>query len=215
MEKRTFINNGSEIRQIEGINILSINSKNSLHNQLKNRKLPLLKYCGFNALELMLVLAVIAVGIGVAIHTMTGNSNSQNTNQMVSDVSALVSNIKGNYTSSTNGYADITTATAIQASLIPTDLKISGGTIVQNQFQAGTIEIAPENTGEAFSITYSAVPSAICNKAIAALAGSAFLTISINGGTPVYDSVNNVEISPSVIAGECSGSTNSITFTAS
>ena len=186
------------------------------HNHLKSRRImPPLKYCGFNALELMLVLAVIAVGIGVAIHTMTGNSNSQNTNQMVSDVSALVSNIKGNYTSSTEGYANVSTATAIQASLVPTDLRINGGTIVQNQFQGGEVTIAPENSGEAFSITYSAVPSAICNKAVASLAGSSFLTITINSGQPVYDSVNNVSINPEDIATACAGSSNTITFTAS
>ena len=187
----------------------------SMHNNLYPRRImPLLKYAGFNALELMLVLAVIAVGIGVAIHTMTGNSNSQNANQMVSDVSALVSNIKGNYTSSTEGYANVSTATAVQAGLIPTDLRVNGST-VQNQFQGGEVTIDPENSGEAFSITYSAVPSAICNKAVASLAGSSFLTISINSGQPVYDSVNNVSISPETIAQNCEGASNSITFTAS
>ena len=202
MKKRTIINNGQK--------------HIGMDNHLKSRRImPLLKHAGFNALELMLVLAVIAVGIGVAIHTMTGNSNSQNTNQMVSDVSALVSNIKGNYTSSTDGYTNVSTATAIQASLIPTDLKVNGGTTVQNQFQGGTVEIAPENNGEAFSITYNSVPSAICNKAIASLAGSSFLTISINGGSPVYDSINNVAINPEDIAQDCNQSSNSIIFTAS
>ncbi len=180
------------------------------------RIMPLIKHAGFNALELMLVLAVIAVGIGVAIHTMTGNSNSQNANQMVSDVSSLVSNIKGAYMSSAQGYTNISTPNAIQGGLIPTDLRVTNGTSVQNQFQSGEVTLEAANNGEAFSITYTSVPSAICAKAVSALAGSAFLSIAV-GGTSVYDSVDtSVVVDASTIAGACSsGKTITIVFTAS
>ena len=209
MKKSTIINNGLE----QDINILAISSNgiSSTQTQLR-RKLPL-KYAGFNALELMLVLAVVAVGIGVAIRTMTGNSNSQNTNQMVSDVTALVGNIKSSYTSSTAGYTTLTTDAAIQGALIPADLK-TNGTTVQNQFQSGTVALASENSGEAFSITYTAVPAAICNKAIASLASSSFVTISV-GGTTVYDAINAQKIDAATVAGACNNATNTIVFVAS
>ena len=211
MKKSTLIN-----RRLEsGLSVITIEPNCRENEQKIRRIMPLIKHAGFNALELMLVLAVIAVGIGVAIHTMTGNSNSQNTNQMVSDVTALVSNVKANYTSSTDGYTSVSTDTAVSAGLIPTDLKLNG-TTVQSQFQGGTIEITPANSGEAFSITYTSVPSAICNKVVATLAGSAFLTIDV-GGTAVYDSVNNIPIVPATISTQCGGSGNTATiiFTAS
>lgn len=209
MKKSTIINNGLE----QGVNISSINSNGISVTHIKSRRKRLLKYAGFNALELMLVLAVIAVGIGVAIRTMTGNSNSQNTNQMVSDITALVGNIKSSYTSSTAGYTTLTTDTAIQGTLIPTDLK-TNGTTVQNQFQSGTVALASENNGEAFSITYTAVPSAICNKAIVSLASSSFVTISV-GGTAVYDAINAPTIDAATVAGACNNATNTIAFVAS
>jgi Tfp pilus assembly protein PilE len=184
-----------------------------LTNSMK-KKLPI-KYAGFNALELMMVLAVIAIGIGVAIRTMSGNSNKQNTNQMVSDITALVSNIKNSYTSSTSGYTNLTTTSAIQGALIPSDLKVpTGGTTVQNQFQGGTVDIASANNGEAFSITYSNVPSAICNSVITSLGASSFVSITVNG-TSVYDAVTDPTIDATAISTACNTATNSLVFTAS
>jgi type II secretory pathway pseudopilin PulG len=175
----------------------------------------ILKYAGFNALELMMVLAVIAIGIGVAIRTMSGNSNKQNTNQMVSDITALVNNVKNAYTSSTSGYSNLTTTSAIEASLIPTDLKVpTGGTTIQNQFQGGTVEVASVNNGEAFSVTYTNVPSAICNSVITSLGGSSFVSITVNG-TSVFDAVSAPTIDATAISTACNTATNSLVFTAS
>ncbi|HLX52960.1 MAG TPA: type 4 pilus major pilin, partial [Aquella sp.] len=95
--------------------------------------------------------------------------------------------IKNAYSSSTTGYTTLTTSVAIDGKMIPQDLKIpSGGTTIQNQFQGGEVKIAAGSSGENFTITYTHVPSAICNSAINTLGGSSFLSIDING-TTVYD----------------------------
>ncbi|MBP9742317.1 MAG: hypothetical protein KBD37_03065 [Burkholderiales bacterium] len=178
------------------------------------RLMPFTRYAGFNALELMLVLAVIAVGIGVALHTMSSNADKQDSNQMISDISALVSNIQNAYASSAGGYTDLTTATAIQAKLVPTDLRLStDGSSVLNQFQSGTVDIAPSDDGSAFTITYSSVPSSVCNTAVAALAGSGFNVIEVEG-TAVYDASGDA-FSPGTLSEACDNPTNSIVFTAS
>lgn len=190
-----------------------IKSVETLTNQ--TRLMPLARYLGFNALELMLVLAVIAVGIGVALHTMSSNSDKQNSNQMISDVSGLMSNIQNAYASSSGGYADLSTEIAIQAKLVPTDLRLStDGSSVLNQFQNGTVEVDPSETGDAFTITYSSVPSAVCNTAVAALAGSGFNKIEV-GGTTVYDISAGIAFNPTTLSSACDNASNSIVFTAS
>lgn len=181
----------------------------------KLQKIPLIKYAGFNALELMLVLAVIAIGIAVALHTMAGNSDKQDSNQMISDVSGLVSNIQQAFVSSSGGYASLTTAIAIEAKLVPTDLRLSSdGTGILNQFQGGSVDIASGDDGNNFTITYSNVPSAVCNTGVTSLAGSGLNSIAING-TTVYDSVDTPRIDTATVSSACKETSNSIVFTAS
>ncbi|MDQ5920324.1 MAG: hypothetical protein QG673_380 [Pseudomonadota bacterium] len=178
------------------------------------QSLPLQKYAGFNALELMLVLAVIAVGIGVALHTMSGNSDKQNANQMVSDVATLVSNIENAYGSSTVGYTNLTTASVIEGKLVPADLKISSdSTTIQNQFQGGTVTADAGTDASNFVITYSNVPSSVCSTAVPTLVGSEFLSISIND-TEVYSYDSTPDLDGAVVASACSQLNNSVVFTA-
>lgn len=176
-----------------------------------------LKYAGFNAIELSLVLAVIAIAIVATIRIMAGNSDKQSSSQMVNDVSTLVSNIKNAYSSSTSGYSTLTTQAAIDGKMVPQDLKIpTGGTTIQNMFQGGAVNIAAGSSGENFTITYTNVPSAICNSAINTLGGSSFLTIEING-TVVFDVNTPVALDGTAVSAACKtgGEQSSIVFTAS
>jgi type II secretory pathway pseudopilin PulG len=182
--------------------------------QLNSRNL---KRAGFNAIELSLVLGVIAIAVVGVIRIMAGNTDKQNANQMVNDVSTLVSNIKNAYSSSTTGYSTLTTTSAIDGKMIPQDLKIpAGGTSIQNQFQGGTVAIASGSSGENFTITYTNVPAAICNSAISTLGGSSFLSVDING-TIVYDVNAGTLLDGTAVSAACkTGSEQStIIFTAS
>lgn len=175
------------------------------------------KQAGFNAIELSLVLAVIAIAVVATIRIMGGNTDKQNATQMVNDVSTIVSNVKNLYSSSTNGYNSLNTTIAIDAKVVPQDLKIpNGGGTIQNQFQGGTVDIIAANNGEAFQITYTNVPSAICNSAINTLGGAGFLTITING-TTVYDANAGTSLDAANVASSCKqgAEKSSIVFTAS
>ncbi len=176
---------------MEKITINSSDTKDKLQTNRQFGSIPRiprnLKQDGFNAIELSLVLGVIAIAVVGVIRVMAGNTDKQNSSQMVNDVSTFVSNIKNAYSSSTTGYTTLTTAVAIDGKMVPQDLKIpSGGATIQNQFQGGEVKIAAGTTGENFTITYTHVPSAICNSAINTLGGSSFLSIDINS-TTVYD----------------------------
>lgn len=175
------------------------------------------KIDGFNAIELAAVLAVISIAIVGAIALMGGNRDKQNSNQMVSDVSTMVSNIKNAYSSSSTGYTNLTTAAAINMKAVPTDLKIpSGGTTIKNQFQGGTVVITSSNSGEAFTITYSNVPLAVCSTVINTLGGSSFLSIGVNS-TTVFDAVAGTQLDATAVATACKAGNekSTIVFTAS
>ena len=175
------------------------------------------KYAGFNAIELSAVLAVIAIAVVATIRIMGGNSDKQNANQMVNDVSTMVSNIKNAYSSSSTGYSTLTTTAAINMKVIPGDLKIpTGGTTVKNQFQGGTVAIASASSGDAYTVTYTNVSLAVCNSAINTLGGSSFLTIVVNG-TTVFDSVAGTQLDATAVSTACKAGNekSTIIFTAS
>lgn len=162
----------------------------------------MLKYAGFNAIELSLVLGVIAIAVVGVIRIMAGNTDKQNSTQMVNDVSTLVTNIKNAYSSSTQGYSTLSTEAAIDGKMVPQDLKIpAGGTTIQNQFQGGEVKIANQN-GENFTITYTNVPSAICNSAVNTLGGVSFLSITVNG-VAVYDINAGTMLDGTKVSAEC------------
>jgi type II secretory pathway pseudopilin PulG len=175
-----------------------------------------LKRAGFNAIELSLVLGVVAIAIVGVIRIMAGNTDKQNSSQMVNDVSTLVSNIKNAYSSSTQGYASLTTTAAIDGKMVPQDLRIpTGGTTIKNQFQGGEVKIDNQG-GENFTITYTNVPAAICNNVINTLGGVSFLSITV-GGIPVYDINAGTVLDGTNVSAECkkAGEKSTIVFTAS
>ena len=189
--------------------------------QLDNARLEFAKkhkkISGFNAIELSAVLAVIAIAIVGAIALMGGNRDKQNSNQMVSDISTIVSNIQNAYSSSSTGYTNLTTAAAIDMKAIPSSLKIpKGGNIIKNQFQGGNVIIAAANNGEAFTITYTNVPLAVCNTVINTLGGSSFLNIIVNNVT-VFDAVAGTQLDATAVATACKSGNEASTliFTAS
>jgi len=173
------------------------------------------KSAGFNALELMMVLAVISIAIVGVVKTMSSNSDKQNSNQMITDVNAMVANIKNAYSGTNNGYADLSTQAAIDMKAVPQGLKINGETI-KNQFQGGTVTIEPANNGDAFDITYTNVPQAVCASSVNTLGSSAFLSIQVNGDE-VLNTATQKALSATKVAQDCASQQekSTIIFTAS
>lgn len=160
---------------------------------------------GFNAIELSLVLAVISVAIVATIRVMGNNSEKQQSNQMVSDVTAFVSNIRHAYSSSEDGYKDLDNTTVIAMKAYPGDLRVNGSEI-DTQFSGGTVVIidSPNKIGSipSFDITYSHVPSSVCASVIGSLSATMFLQIKV-GTDIVYGP--DTTLSGSNVAAKCAG----------
>jgi type II secretory pathway pseudopilin PulG len=203
-----------ELKQnVTAINQQEIRTKQSVNMPVLRKSL---RYAGFNAIELSMVLGVIAVAVVGVIRIMGGNTDKQNSTQMVNDVSALVSNVKNAYSSSNSGYSSLTTKAAIDGRVVPQDLKTANDKI-QNQFQGGEVTIEAGGSGEFFTITYTKVPSSICNSAVNTLGGASFLTIVINGQAAVYDVNAGTALDASKVAAACSDGKeqSTVIFTAS
>ena len=183
MQTQKIKNDSIDTNSIEVNNENNIGTYNSHRLFLTKAKL---KQGGFNALELTLVLAVIAIAIVSVIRVMGTNTDKTNSNQMVGDVGALVSNIRNAFSSTTTGYTGLTNKSAISMKLVPAVLRTSGAAVIKNQFQGGTVVLAGDASGDNFSITYTNVPSAVCSSAVNTLGGASFLKITINAST-VYD----------------------------
>ncbi len=197
--------------------------KSNLHDDLsrlsliKGNKKRFKKVGGFTAIELMFGLGVIALGTIALVWASRGNTNSNNANTMVSDVSTLVQNIQAGFNSSSNGYAGLDNTSAISMNLLPGDLIVpTGTTTIKSKFPNGTIEIAAGAANDDFTITYTNVPAAVCNKAVTTLGGATFTNITING-TAVYDTASQQQMDSTQVGTACSANQDAetIIFTAS
>jgi hypothetical protein len=165
----------------------------------------------------MMVLAVIAVATIAIVRLMHNNSNTANGQQMIADVTAISTQIKNNYSSSSTGYDGLDTAQAISQGDIPSDLPTNGGAI-QNQFSGGNVTIGTANNNASYTISYTSVPPSVCEQVINSLVGN-FQEIQV-GDTVVYenDSGGNTPLNITTLTSACnpSGSNSvAITFTGS
>ncbi len=159
------------------------------------------KQKGFTAIELLFALGIIAVATVVIVKAMSSNSDKAKAQQMIQDVSALVDNIKGAYSSSTDGYTGLDTASVIAGKLYPSDLNISG-TNLDSQFSGGSIVIASSDASS-FGITYNNVPSAVCSEVVSKLADETFSDISVNGTSMYSTGAGGGKVDPTAISNAC------------
>ncbi len=189
------------------------NLKNTQKSLLRNAKRS---QRGFNLIELMLGLAIVATLIVAIVRGSGSNSDKANSQIMTTDVTALVNGIKSAYSSGGNGYNGLDNQTARNLSVVPTDLPGTGATI-KNTF-GGIVTIASANSDQAFTITYTLVPPAVCQAVVNGMGGASFNKIEIGGQTVFENSSSaNTPIDPGNVGTQCSAAGNSqtIIFTAS
>lgn len=158
---------------------------------------PYCKQNGFTAIELLFALGIIAVATVVIVKLMENNSNKAKAQQMIADVSAITNNVRSAYNGS--NYSGLDTQSAINEKVIPDDLNISGDTI-SNQFPGGTISITAIND-TSFTISYTNVPSSVCNEVITHIGAGEFSSITAND-KEVYSGSGTID--PKVVADACS-----------
>jgi type II secretory pathway pseudopilin PulG len=133
--------------------------------QIKTNKIQ-----GFTAIELLFALGIIALATISIVYAMRGNSDKSNAQQMLTDVTAIINNVRNIHNSSSTGYTGLDTERAIGLSAFPTDLKINQtANTVGNQFVGGTVAItAADDTN--FTLEYTQVPAAVCAQIVTQLA---------------------------------------------
>ena len=166
---------------------------------------------GFSLIELLLVLAIIAalaIAAFIVYPRVQAGRNATYESQVLSSAQA---GVKALFT--TNNYAKITTAAAVNAEIFPKNMNVSA-TAIENQW-AGSVLVTPSTSAGAaatpsgtapiryFRIVYPKVPTDVCIR----LAGAAvqnFGTVLV-GTTVVQDtySATQVALDESLIATNC------------
>ena len=177
----------------------AINFKNKDNKEQINNK----KIKGFTFIETLIVLGIAGVILAVVISNSGSANNKSKSQQMVADVTAMAMDIKTAYASSSEGFDGLNTQTAIELKLVAPTLSHTQSTI-KNQFPSGTVAIETDSSNEFFTITYTKVPTEVCNSVITTLGGSGNMFKSITvGSTVVYD-VDGTPLNPSEVGQACS-----------
>lgn len=190
--------------------------KNDAQNQVINNKLYInKKVAGFNLIELMAVLIIIAIITLVGVKLKGKAEETQSSQQMIGDVNIMTSAVKNKFGSADDNYSTLSTTTAINMNINNgTSVKVSG-TALKSQFSGGTVTLTGDATnGQTFDITYTLVPTEVCQQVIAGVGGTSFQKITA-GGTTVYDSIAGIKIIPATTATACGKNANvTMVFTA-
>ena len=172
---------------------------------------------GFTLVEILLVVGFIALaGIGIyTIYAKVQVSNQANTESR--NLDTLRAGIKSLYGGSPN-FGSITNAVVNNARLTPDSMRTAltaGNADITNTF-GGAVVVAPVTLGtgtganNGFSITYPAVPGAVCSKLVSS-AGVQFNQVAV-GSTTVKTFGSNVPMDLVAMSTSCSVDTVSITF---
>jgi hypothetical protein len=112
---------------------------------------------------LMMLLGVAAV-VYILHQVLTSNKVSQT----VSDITQMQSNVNALYAGQSS-YASLTTAVAITASAIPTDMNPASGT--PTDVWGGPVTLGPDANPQWFDISLGSVPVADCTKIAGSIGG--------------------------------------------
>lgn len=148
---------------------------------------------GFTAIELLFALGIIALATIAIVYAMRGNTDKSNAQQMLTDVTTIVNNVRNIYNGSSTGYTDLDTEKAIGLGVFPTDLRVNKtANTVGNQFVSGTVAITAADDSS-FTVEYTKVPTAVCSQIVSQLANEPMSSITI-GGTEVYSRGSSIDM---------------------
>lgn len=186
------------------------------HNRPALTSIPK-KVRGFTLIEALVVLGIAAIVITAVVMKAGSANNKAKAQNMISDVATMVSDVKNAYSSSSSGYDGLTTTVAVNLKVVAPDLPVSSGK-VKDQFPNGEVTIQEGSSPDFFTITYTNVPSEVCNQVITTLGGATFQSINVNS-TPVFDDGNTsgtaIVLTPTLVSTACNTNQNTIIFAAS
>lgn len=152
---------------------------------------------GFTLLEILLVIGIAAVIAIAAFMAWPAVQSSQRANAEQSRAMTIAAGIKQAY----NGrYAGVTDANVIAAKIPPSDM-IDGATLNSSWGEAVTVAPVTGDNSK-FTISYAAVPEAVCLKLAPGL-GQSFENVTV-GGTPIRDDAAGTAYNPATVITQCS-----------
>lgn len=164
------------------------------------------KQQGFLSIEVIIVLVVILGLLALGASKMDMLRSGSDTTEEMSNIQALYASTK-TLKSSTGYGASGTDLAALLVTYkgVPKNMAVSGS-VISNLF-GGTVPIL--STGTGFTITENSVPPEDCIKLAPKISRSgSFTTTQINANAAVTG-----EVTPAVAGTQCTGSTNTLTFT--
>lgn len=140
---------------------------------------------GFTLIEVLLVVGFIALAsIGVyVVYNKVQTGNAANTEAR--NVDALRAGVKNIYGGSTS-YNGLTNTVALNARIVPDNMRTSGSTTAITNSFGGTVTLGTVTFGtgaaanNAFTIQYAGVPIDVCAKLVTT-AGAGFNRVQVNG----------------------------------
>jgi type II secretory pathway pseudopilin PulG len=148
------------------------------------------KQLGAFSIELGLVLLVVLGIIAAAVWWYRDNIRKTSINDNTSQLLHISSNMISKY-GKPGRYADVTTAIAVQAGVIPANLRDGAGNTATNLF-GGDVTVAPQTlTGanDSMLLTWPAVPRNQCSDIVSGVAGE-FRRIDVGATTVKPDNAD-------------------------
>lgn len=163
---------------------------------------------GYSLIELLLVIAFIAGALVLAFVTYPKVQATSRANLESQHLSVLSTEIKNLYASA-KSFSTLSNAVALNAKIIPDDMRVDG-VAIKNVWE-GDVIIETSPTPNKYQITYGMVPAAECAKIATGVAVN-FMALTIGGagifnrsdpGASGNDSGGTVNIDPEMVTRAC------------
>lgn len=166
---------------------------------------PPLKQAGLTLIEAIAFLGILALVVVGALSLYGTASSSQSSTAHISELQALKTATQQLWAGQ-GGYGSVSlNDTLIAAKRVPTSLPVSGSTITNAWSGAVTVT----GVTSTFTVDTTLVPKDVCVTLMTA-GGSGWKSVKVGAGT-----VRTPPVAPATAASDCSGATNTLTFTAS
>ena len=162
---------------------------------------------GASLLEIVAYLGVAAVIAYGAVSLMGQAFGGANTNQTLTEVISIRSQVKKVYMGQAAGYGTVSiNPTLVLQAGFPSSLSVTAPSTVKNAWNG---DVVVTGATSVFTISYAAVPQDICANLVAIQGGAGWNKIAVNGAAALTP-----PITPAAAGSACNLSANTIVWTA-
>lgn len=174
---------------------------------MQMRKIGRCSQWGASLVESIAFLGVAAVVVYGAVSLLSQAFGGANSNQALTEVISLRTQIKKIYMGQSAGYGvGSMNATLVLQNAFPSSLTVSAPSTVTNAWNGAVVITGATAT---FSISYAGVPADICSNLVAVQGGTGWTSIAVNGAAAL-----TLPITPTAAGTACNAASNTIVWTA-